>query len=268
MFDDRQPSFREHAEALRLVEEMGLGAHSWLIERRRRGPSQQRCVIRELRQRVHGLALAREAAHACVGKYVPHPILRCRYGDGMAVSALEGGEVGGKSRHVVAGARDRQADKEKLALRIVADDRQHGAEELRIAEQRAGDVDRIVERGECRQHAFQPLFGLSRDLRQWDALALGVVRRHDAARARVADEDQALAARPAPAEIELRGRNELLRIVRAPDAVALEKRVDHAILGRERTGVRARGFLATCRAAGLQRHDRHIALFRHLGRGR
>jgi hypothetical protein len=41
--------------------------------------------------------------------------------------------------------------------------------------------------------------------------------------------------------------------------VALEEDIHHAILVRQRTGMRARGLLSRCRAPGLQGDDRQAA---------
>ena len=91
-------------------------------------------MIRELRERTDRLAFSREGGHAGLGKFAAHRFLGRRDGDGVPVALLKRGEIGGKLGQVIAGARDRQADEQQLALRIVADDGQHGAEELRVAE--------------------------------------------------------------------------------------------------------------------------------------
>ena len=51
----------------------------------------------------------------------------------------------------------------------------------------------------------------------------------------------------------------MLRIRRAPDAVALEEGIHHSILGGQRAGMRARCLLSARRTACLEGDDRHIA---------
>ena len=95
----------DSVEALRFVEKTAwLRLHAKL---RRRGTRQQRCVVRNLRQRVHCLALAGEGGYASLGELFAHGALRRGHCDEPPIALAERSEVGGKPRQVISRARDR-----------------------------------------------------------------------------------------------------------------------------------------------------------------
>src|SRR5205814_1803521 len=116
--------------------------------------------------------------------------------------------------------------------------------------------------------AAEALSGGFTHMTQWNSLLVGIVGGHHAARARVADEHQPPALRPAARAVELGSRDQLVRIACAPDAVALEEGVHHPILGGERAGMGACRLLPAAGAPGLEGDDRQVALARLFGGSR
>ena len=219
----------------------------------------------KLVQRRHRFGLGREYRAALRGKLVRDAALGGRDHQRLAGLLAESGCVARKGFDVVTGAGDRHADQERVRRRIFRDHRQDVAEQPAVGQQRRGEIDRIGGSRKARQDALQLLVGLFSQLRHRHADGGGGIRRHHADRAGIADGDKAPAFRLPAFQIKLGGLDQAAHIGRAPDAVMLEERIDHAILVGERAGVRLRRLPAGFGAAGLQCDDRQVAVERDRG---
>ena len=216
-------------------------------------------------QRGDRLGLGRKYRAAFRGKLVRDAALGRRDHQRLAGLLAEGRGVARKGFDVVTGAGDGHADQERVGRRVFRDHRQDVAEQPAVGEQRRGEIDRIGGGGKARQDALELLVGLIGQLRHRHADGGGGIRRHHADRAGIADGDQPPSLRLPALQIKLGGLDQPAHIRRAPDAVMLEERIDHAVLVGERAGVRLRRLAAGFGAAGFQRDDRQIAVERDGG---
>ena len=136
------------------------------------------------------------------------------------------------------------AIRKQIGGRILGDDRQDGAEQPAVGEQRRGDVDRVAGRGETGQHRRE--FALRRrgEMRERHAALSGEIGGHDATRAGIADGDETPAGGAPALQIHLRRAHQARDIGRAPDAVLAQEGIDDTVLAGERAGMRGGGALA------------------------
>jgi hypothetical protein len=231
----------------RLRRRAGPAARGLAFERARH----QFAMRKELMQRGDRFGLGREYRAALRGKLVGDAALGRGNHQRLAGLPAECRGIARKGFDVVTGAGHRHADQERVGRGVLRDHRQDVAEQPAVGEQRRREIDRIGGGGKARQDAFQFLVGLISQLRHRHSHRGGGIRGHHADRAGIADGDQTPSFRLPAFQIKLGGLDQPAHVRRAPDAVMLEERIDHAVLIGERAGVRLRGLPAGLGAAGL-----------------
>ncbi|MCY1286857.1 hypothetical protein D9M70_358360 [compost metagenome] len=217
----------------------------------------------QLRERRQRFGRTRVGRNVSLPEGVGHRRLPDGGRDGLARGVGKRGGVAGKARHVVAHAGDGDIKQEQVGGGIARHHRQHLAEQRAVGQQCGGDIDRVGGGGEAGQAPRQRgLRGIGQR-RQRQPARRRRIGGHHAARAGVADDHQPPPLRLPAAQVHRRAARQRVRIVHAPDAMALQKGIDRAVLVGDGAGVRRRGALPVLRASGLDRHHRHVARPRH-----
>ena len=216
-------------------------------------------------QRGNRFGFGGEYRAALRGKLIGDAALGRRDHQRLAGLLAEGRCIARKGFDVVTWAGDGHADQKRIGGGVFRDHRQDVAEQPAVGEQRRGQIDRIGRGRKTRQDALELLVGRIGQLRHRHADGGGGIRRHHTDRPGIADGDEAPSLRLPALQVKLGGFHQPAHIRRAPDAMVLEERIDHAVLVGERAGVRLRRLAAGFAAAGFQRDDRQIAIERDRG---
>ena len=237
--------------------------------RRRDRRSAPRCgasarVVRELRERRRGVGLAREHRHAGSARSRLRRWLRCAHRR-AACSSLRCNRPPPPRRPRRRSRRRRPAARRaarRCRGRRRAPTGSSPKSSLLVSSAAVMSTGLVVggERRQIAPPAPRPSDGPGP--RASSCSSVRRVGRHHAARTRVADHGEPPAGRTPALEIQLGGAHQFVHVLRAPDAVLPEERVDDAVLVGQRAGVRPRRRLAANRATGLDRDDRHVTLAR------